>query len=215
MKQALIDCDTELFEKYGLVFYPEVIVQCFDPYSLSPERDKVHFLLVDATLRIAPDGQVTLESLKRRCFLSDAKAKVMRDGVPGVISKTPYHFLDYTDIYATKLEADLMTKPLIVIPEKIEAFGGVISFNAPILESLICDALSKFRQDHQATYDEIVDLLTKEYPEGGGWYTRDASLLLDVKKHLEVMVNRGLLEYDGSTGKYVYVSKSSSSQLSH
>jgi hypothetical protein len=213
MKQILIDCDTELFNKYGLVFYPEVLVNCFDPYSLSPERDKVHFLLTDATLRIAPDGQVTLESLKHRCFISDAKAKVMKDGVPGVITKTPYHFLEYTDIYASKLEADLMTKPLIVIPEKIEAFGGLIPFNSSILESLICDALNKFRQDRQATYDEIVDMLTKDYPEGGGWYTRNATLLLDVKKHLEVMVNKGFLEYDSQTAKYVYVSKSSSSQI--
>ena len=42
-------------------------------------------------------------------------------------------------------EAELMHKPVITIPENIDAEGGIIPYNTSIIESLICDAIVKFQ----------------------------------------------------------------------
>ena len=66
MKKALIAKERQLFSKFGIVHYPEVIVRCFDPYSLAPDRDKIYLHLKDATLKLTSEGEVTLLSLKRK-----------------------------------------------------------------------------------------------------------------------------------------------------
>jgi hypothetical protein len=210
MKRTLVKMEKETFRDYGLVFYPEVIVKCWDPYSLAPLRDKVYMLLKNAYLRLSPDSQVTIESVEGTSYLNEALAKVLIEGVPP-IDKVPSHALEYTDIYPTKLESELMKKPLIIVPEKLEVQGGIVPYNASILQSLIADSLVKFGKE--ATEEQIIDVLTTPYPHGCGWYKRTATLIANVKQNLQVMANRGILNYDEQTEKYSLVSKPSTSQI--
>jgi hypothetical protein len=213
MKKALIAKERQLFSKFGIVHYPEVIVRCFDPYSLAPDRDKIYLHLKDATLKLTSEGEVTLLSLKRKIFISEDKAKIYIKGVSGKIPKIPFHSLEFSHIYDTKLEAELMHKPVIAIPENIDAEGGIIPYNTSIIESLICDAIVKFTANQQGTENEIIDALTLPYPEGGGWYSRTPLLIQEIKHTLKLMVNRGSLDYDEQTQNYSYISKSSSTRI--
>ena len=105
-----------------------------------------------------------------------------------------------------------MHKPVITIPENIDAEGGIIPYNTSIIESLICDAIVKFTANQQGTENEIIDALTlpTQKEEDG---TVEPLLIQEIKHTLKLMVNRGSLNYDEQTQNYSYISKSSSTRI--
>lgn len=208
IKQQFIKNQTELFDKLNLAFFPEVIVQVFDPFSSMPERAKVFQILENAWLRLAPDGEVKLDSVEHSYYVTKEVSEAYR-----IQLGIPFFHLEKTNIFASKLEADTLTKPLIVIPEKLEAQGALLPYGAPILQSLIAEAIVKFAKDHSATTEQVIDFLTEPPPYGGGWCKRTANLILRVKHTIQQMSYRGLLEYDENTQKYTFISKPSSTTV--
>jgi len=210
LKEQLINTEREIFGKYGLEFYPEVIVHCFDPYSLNPERGKVYMDLVNAWLRLKPDGEVTFESAEYSYFITVEHAHALEQ-----MLRIPLYPIENTDVYQSKLEADLNRKPIIVIPDYIDTQGAILPFNAPILQSLIIQTIMKFRGEagYAATQEQIINYLTMAPPDGGGWYKRTATLITKVKHTLETMTYRNLLFYDEPSGTYALVNKPAVTKL--
>lgn len=202
LKNKLIKEELSIFRELGLVNYPEVIVETWDPYAISDEPPKTTFTLRNAWLRLNPDGEVVLESTGNSYFIPKRLAEhLSRENVP-------FHHLEHADVYETKLERDLMRKPMIPIPERIELNAGVIPYGKPVLAGLIISALRTFGKG-KATKSQIIDFLTKPYPYGGGWLKRTPSLVQCVERTLKRMVNIGELQYDPQTKEYSLVEKPS------
>lgn len=207
LKSALIKNEKKIFEEHGLIFFPEVIVQAWDPYSIAPERDKIFSRLQNAWLKLNPDGEVTLEALEKGYYISQhlAERLAKEEGVP-------LHHLEHTDRYETKLEADLMQQPLITVPEKIEVEGAIIPYAQPILQSLIIAVIERFGNG-KATKTQIIDYLTQQPPDGGGWLTRTPTIIEKVDATLEKMVYKGILDYNKETGEYSVITKPTTTTL--
>jgi len=206
MKSVLTKIEMEQFHKFGLVFYPEVIVSWWDPYSIAADPPKTYWQLESAWLRFYPDGKVTLESLEHSYYIPKQLADhLAKEGVP-------LHHLEYSDVYESKLSADLAKKSLREVTEKIEIHGAVLPYGQSILQSLIIEVITKFGEK-QATRSQIIDFLTKQPPYGGGWLKRTVALITKVEETLEIMVNKGKLDYNKKTHGYTVTAKATTTIL--
>jgi len=206
LAKKLIDEETKLFKEYGLVFYPEVIVESWNPYSSSPNPLKKCFLLQNAWLRLKPGGQITLEKTEKSYFLPKDLAKNLAKQL-----NIPYHYIEETDIYDTYLEKIAQQEP-VKIPEDITVHGALVPYGASPLEALILTAITKFGKG-KASKEKIIDYLTLSPPDGGGWFKRTPTLILKVEQTLTRMVNRGVLAYHPETQQYEAIQKPSTTPL--
>lgn len=206
IKNKLIKEELSIFREFGLVHYPEVMVEAWDPYAISNEPPKATFTLINAWLRLNPDGEITLESRENSYFIPKRLAENLAK------ENIPFHHLEHTDIYEEKLERDLIRKPLIPIPDRIELNAALIPYNRPILPSLIISVISIFGQG-KANKKQIIDYLTLPYPQGGGWLPRTPKLIQQIEQTLEKMVNMGELQYNPKTGEYILVAKPSTTVI--
>jgi hypothetical protein len=207
MKKKLIETNLDIFRRFGLVYYTNVIVCWFDPYSIGSDPPKTFWRLTNAWLRLHDDGRVSVESLEHSYYIDSSLAERL-----AAAEGTPLHYLENSNIYPTKQEADLAKKPFIPIPEKIEVHGAIIPYSHPILQSLIIEVIDKFGKGH-ATATQIIDYLTQKPVRGGGWYTRSVSLIESVQALLETMCGKGILTYNEQTKEYVVSAKPGTTTL--
>jgi len=207
MKKNLLKTQLGILKSYGLVFFHKVSVCWFDPYSISPNPSKTYWLLENAWLRLHPDGKVTIESLEHSYFIPKELAE--NQAKEGII---PLFHIEYSDIYETKLEAELARKPVIPVPEKIEVGGAVIPYGSQVLPSLILHAIDKFGNG-KATPEKVIDYLTTPTPNGGGWFKRTLKLINKVKTTLPALAYKGMLDYNEETGEYQLVTRKTSTEL--
>lgn len=206
MKKVLTQIEMEQFHKFGLVFYPEVIVSWWDPYSIAADPPKTYWQLENAWLRFYPDGKVTLGTLEHSYYISKQLADHLAK------EDVPLHHLEYSDVYESKLSADLAKKPLREVTE-IEIHGAVLPYGQSILQSLIIEVITKFGRKQAATRTQIIDFLTKQLPYGGGWLKRTVALITKVEETLEIMVNKGKLDYNEKTHEYTVTEKATTTTL--
>ena len=204
--KKLIEEETKIFEEHGLIFYPEVIVEAWNPYSSSPNPLKKCFLLQNACLRLKPDGQIVLEKAEKSYYLPKNLAKNLAKQLD-----IPFHYIEQTDIYDTYLEKVMHQQP-VKIPEDITVHGALIPYGASPLESLIITAIVKFGKG-KASKEKIIDYLTLSPPDGGGWFKRTSTLILKVEQALTRMVSRGDLTYHPETEQYEAIKKPSTTPL--
>lgn len=207
IKKELLKSKQKIFKETGLVYYPEVIVNSWNPYSLSPTREKVYLRFINAWIRLHPDGLAMLEPSDDMHNYAITRQLAEHLNMKGV----PMHYVEYTDVYRQKLEADLMKKPLTPI-ETVDVNGIVLSYNQPVFQSIIIEAINKFG-NKKATKEQIIDILTLPHPRGGGWFDRTASLITRIEQILQKMTYQGILAYDDKTNQYIVAIKPSTTQL--
>lgn len=206
MKAIIVSTEMAVLRDSRLVNYPTVIVCWWDPYSIGDEPAKTYWKLKNAWLRLHKDGRVTLERSEHSYFISKRMAEQLeRTG-------TPLQYLEYSDVFESKLTADLMRKGLIEVGEEVEIHGAVLSYGQSILESLISAVISRFGRG-RATKNKILQFLTRGYPYGGGWLKRTAELSEKVGARLKIMVSKGVLTFDERTHEYKLTHKPAVTRL--
>lgn len=187
----------KIFDETGLFFFPQVVIQTWNPYAVSDHTAfKTYWLLKDAKLRIGPDGEIKVEDFASGHFLPEEVAKAISEALGVSI----YH-VEHTDIYDTKLEYNLTRKP-IEIPPEIEVDGLIIRQGEPLLETAVYRAIQKFSPDKPLTEQAIINLMTDKPPHGGGWISKTPQSIKLIRQAIRNLVQAGRLFYDPATDEY-------------
>lgn len=207
VKSKLAKAMKEILRQYKIVYYPEVILVLWDPYSISEDPSKTYWKCRDTVLRIYQDGKVAAEKIGVSEYITQHQAEMLH-----LKMNVPMHHLEYTDLYDTKLEATLNRKPTIETPLEIEVEGAIIPYNTSPLEALITTAIQKFGKG-KATLNQILNFLTMPPPDGGGWLKPTATLHRKTKQKLRQLTAKGILEYNPETLEYTLTAKPTTSKI--
>ncbi|RLI47140.1 hypothetical protein DRO69_01485 [Candidatus Bathyarchaeota archaeon] len=207
VKKKLAKTMKKILEEYNILYYDEAILVMFDPYSISEDPDKTYWLCKNVTVRFYPDGNVIAEKIGVSEYITKQQAETLHSemGIPLI-------YTQYTDLYDTKLEADLNRKQLTEIPLEIEVEGAIIGYNQSPLEALIIASIEKFGRG-KATLDQTINYLTMPPPDGGGWYHATPQLRRKVEQKLQQLTAKGVLEYNPETLEYTLIAKPTTSKI--
>lgn len=196
LDKALEDSQ-KIFKETGLFFFPEVVIQTWNPYAVSDHTAfKTYWLLRNAKLRMEPNGEIKVEDFTSGHYLTEEVAKAISEALG--VSIYP---VEHTDIYDTKLEYNLAHKPL-EIPRDIEVDGIIIRKGEPLLETTVYRAIQKFSPDKPLTEQAIISLMTDKPPYGGGWIAKTPQSIKLIKQAIHNLVESGSLFYDPSSNGY-------------
>lgn len=196
--KTLRDAYLEAFHRYGFFHVDRAIIVVWDPYASEDYyADKTYWIVTDAWMRIEPDGEVKLESFKRRLPIPGYVAEAYRE------MGTPLFHIQDTDIYEKKTQY-LAKKTRVSIPKTLDVGGIVIKYGEPAFETLVLRAVEFFAPEFGGglTLQQIVNVLTLKPPHGGGWLRETPENIRRIREAVEWLTRRGFLDYDEETGTY-------------
>ena len=206
LTRKLIKKEKEIFNKYGLVYLPEAVAEMWDPYSIASNPTKTYWLAKNVVVRLYPDARIEIEKLEKSEYINKAQAEILTQ------NETPHIPVAFTNIYDTKLEADLNRKPITEMPEKLEIEGALIPYGADILETLILAVTEKIMKIKPgASETDIINALTLPPPTGTGWLKHTPKLAAKIKQKLEQLTWKGILTYNPQTMMYTLTRRISTS----
>jgi hypothetical protein len=206
LTRKLIKKEKEIFNKYGLVYLPEAVAEMWDPYSIASNPTKTYWLTKNVVVRLYPDARMEIEKLEKSEYINKAQAETL------IQNETPHIPVAFTNLYDTKLEADLNRKPITEMPEKLEIEGALIPYGADILETLILAVTEKIMKIKPgASETDIINALTMPPPTGTGWLKYTPKLATKIKQKLEQLTWKGILIYNPQTMMYTLTRRISTS----
>jgi len=206
LTRKLVKKEKEIFNKYGLVYLPEAVLEMWDPYSIAPNPAKTYWLAKNVVVRLYPDARIEIEKLEKSEYINKAQAEILTQ------NGTPFIPVAFTNLYDTKLEADLNRKPIIEMPEKLEIEGALIPYGADILETLILAVVDKIMKTKPgASETDIINALTMPPPTGTGWLKHTPKLAYKIRQKLEQLTWKGILTYNPQTMMYTLTRRISTS----
>jgi hypothetical protein len=198
--------EKEIFNKYGLVYLPEAVAEMWDPYSIASNPTKTYWLTKNVVVRLYPDAKIEIEKLEKSEYINKAQAEVLAQ------NETPHIPVAFTNLYDTKLEADLNRKPITEMPEKLEIEGALIPYGADVLETLILAVVEKYMKIKPgASETDIINALTLPPPTGTGWLKHTPKLAYKIRQKLEQLTWKGILTYNPQTMMYTLTRRISTS----
>jgi len=208
LARKLAKKEKEIFEKYGLIHFPEAVTETFDPYSISPNPPKTFWLNKNLVARLYPDGKMEIEKVWKSEYITKELAETL------IENGTPYIPVAYVNLYDTKLEADLNRKPITEMPDKLEVEGAILPYGAGILETLILTIIEKLMKIRPgASETDIINALTTPPPAGTGWLKLTPKLAAAVKQKLEQLTWKGILTYNPKTMMYTLTRKPTTTSI--
>jgi len=207
LTRKLVKKEKEIFDKYGLVYLLEAVTEMWDPYSIASNPAKTYWLAKNVVIRLYPDVRMEIEKLEKSEYINKTQAEIL------IQNGTPYIPVALTNLYDTKLEAELNRKPIIEMPDRLEIEGAIIPYGADILETLILAVIEKYMKNKPtgASETDIINALTMPPPTGTGWLKHTPKLATKIKQQLEQLTWKGILIYNPQTMMYTLARKISTS----